>query len=115
MSIFDEIRADIANGTPGPWECNDPEKYDQKWGGVFSKTAVYAPGVLFAWRCAEVQGPDNETEFANARRIARVPKLEQIALAAEELAKAVQKMRASPIGVSPEVHEAARKFNEATQ
>ncbi|MVB00094.1 hypothetical protein GN330_22875 [Nitratireductor sp. CAU 1489] len=59
---------------PGPWEYNDPKKYTQGH-GKFSETAVYAPGALFYWRMAEVQGPDEATEIATARLIAAAPDL----------------------------------------
>ncbi|MEQ8450614.1 MAG: hypothetical protein RIB97_13095 [Nitratireductor sp.] len=60
--------------TPGPWEYNDPKTYTQGH-GRFSETAVYAPGVRFPWRMAEIQGPDKATEIATARLIAAAPEL----------------------------------------
>lgn len=74
-----------AQHTPGPWEFNDPAKFTQGH-GKFSETAVYAPGNAFPWRMAEVQGPDQATEVANARLIAAAPELlAALRLAEEEI------------------------------
>ena len=66
--------------TPGPWEYNDPEKYKQVR-GHFSDVAVYAPGNAFPWRMAEIDGPDEETQIANARLIAAAPDFRAVAVA----------------------------------
>lgn len=60
--------------TPGPWEYNDPSKY-QVGHGLFSEVAVYAPGTAFPWRMCEVTGPGDDVAIANARLIAAAPEL----------------------------------------
>ena len=65
----------MSKHTPGPWEYNDPAKFNQV-DGRFSYTAVYARGNAFPWRMAEVQGPDDKTTIANARLIAAAPAME---------------------------------------
>jgi hypothetical protein len=60
--------------TPGPWEYNDPGKFQQPL-GKFSDVAVYAAGNAFPWRMAEIQGPNEATEIATARLIAAAPDL----------------------------------------
>ena len=80
MSIFDDIRNDVKGGTPGPWEWSEE----------------YPDDLRPLWICDMCQGQgyllwdDTEKEDIDARRIARVPDLERIALAAEKLEKAAE-------------------------
>jgi hypothetical protein len=93
MSIFDDIRKDREAGTPGEFKVDSyfmPDGHPLRVAapdenGVPSATIAECfadwEGYRLSWKNAE----------ANARRIARVPRLERIALAAEELAEAVQR------------------------
>lgn len=76
-TIFDDIRRDAEAGTPGPWVISDatPGRIIGA-GAAVADTNIRFTGLL-----------DGEVGV-NARRIARVPELERIALAAERLAKA---------------------------
>ena len=74
MTIFDDIRRDHEAGTPGPWEV----KYQ-------GETHLYMNGD--SQMCDMTYYPWVPDETADWERIARVPELERIALAAEELAK----------------------------
>lgn len=75
-SIFDQIKADREAGTPGDWSAipmhiSEDEPYVEAQEG---------------WRIA------NASSDVNARRIARVPQLERIALAAEGFAALAEDM-----------------------
>lgn len=71
-TIFDDIRWDAEEGTPGNW-----------WGDELDGR-VCIDGSALDDVCAEIGNP------ADVSRIARVPELERIALAAEELAAKVE-------------------------
>jgi len=75
MSIFDEIEADAKAGTPGDWSTDEGGEVHQHG------------STIFAWPQYSDQS-DLEKLFADLRRGARVPQLERIALAAQELAEA---------------------------
>ena len=99
MTIFDDIRRDVEAGTPGSWNSEAGNGPASSWAkasvGVWSEHKYdsalaldddeFDPDdekwVLGIW------GKIGEEDLANARRIARVPELERIALAAEEAAK----------------------------
>jgi len=81
MSIFDDIRKDREAGTPGPWGLSEAVHVWVMAGNLHVATIPRAT--------------DGDWSPANARRIARVPRLERIALAAEELAEAADWFRAS--------------------
>ncbi len=76
MSILDQIKVDREGGTPGEWDATQTpdlfmfvcEKQDHS--NVICEVHTH-------------RGPD-------CRRIARVPQLESMALAAEELASAIE-------------------------
>ena len=80
MTIFDDIRRDHEAGTPGPWEV----KYQ-------GETHLYMNGD--SQMCDMTYYPWVPDKTADWERIARVPELERIALAAEELAAAVDHER----------------------
>lgn len=74
MTIFDDIRKDAEAGTKGPWRVGpvDDTRVEDALGN----------------EVAQIDGDYNQPDLwpimeANARRIARVPELERIALAAE--------------------------------
>ena len=73
MTICDHIRKDLERGTPGYWVADgwDQDKICGK--GIFDHEIVRKV----------------ETGRVDARRIARVPQLERIALAAHELSEAI--------------------------
>lgn len=91
MTLFDEIRRDMEAGTPGPWVHNGRTgvkasgSVDTYSGAVWGSIAFAEPTRANDFEGREWTCAGDET--ANARRIARVPQLEAIALAAGELAK----------------------------
>lgn len=101
MTIFDDIRKEREAGTPGPWrsEASDGPvgDYGKAGCGVWSEYIFEAglegmdnedDAMDDAWVCGIWGGIDLKKE-SDSRRIARVPQLEAIALAAEELKEAI--------------------------
>ena len=80
MSIFDEIKSDLKNGTPGPWTAVNAAN-----GDIGLRSGAALPCECFADIRIAAEGALIECA-ANSRRIARVHDLERIALAAKELA-----------------------------
>ena len=74
---IEQLRADMEAGTQGDWDIHN---------GMSSRPLEVA-GCYFAHFSNYSDSPPHRA--ANARRIARVPQLERIALAAEALAKIV--------------------------
>jgi hypothetical protein len=66
MSLLDEIKRDMKQGTPGPWHTSD---LDAREFEALDGTAV-----------GDAYGRDDEA-FANASRCARVPDMEKALLA----------------------------------
>lgn len=105
MTIFDDIRKDLERGTPGDWVADgwDQDKICGK--GIFDHEIARKV----------------ETGRVDARRIARVPQLERIALAAEKLGAVIDEMWLSDQGYfkgmtwedAAKVDEAIHKFNKA--
>lgn len=87
MSLIDDIIKDIANGTPGPWRVHNCESYGERCLNFYQEIWSGETDILVT---TEVTRAHNDGGAANIRRIARVPKLEQIALAAEELSLAIE-------------------------
>ena len=80
---FEQLKKDMDQGTQGAWEHGKNPK------GGYSNSMVVRPEGEFPhgeW-VADCGPHTNPESCANARRIARVPQLERIALAAEALAK----------------------------
>ena len=95
MSIFDDIRRDREAGTPGPWGHREHWADDDER-EVYGRADETPP--FGEWSAIATVSAYDDTEYgdkaeANARRIARVPELERIALDAEELAAAVDHER----------------------
>ena len=91
MSIFDEIKSDLKNGTPGPWEPSGSGRIfalfkTAQEESYFLEIANAAPTSFQSERDRVTHEAGGDRD-ANASRIARVPKLERIALAANELAE----------------------------
>ena len=93
MTAFDKIRKDRETGTLGDWDCHlgrDDIKCDcpyilAEYGGMGSIADIsVCKSLEMPW--GDDNGPDLEQARSNARRIARVPQLEAIALAAEDVA-----------------------------
>ena len=85
MTLMEGIRADREAGTPGPWRIGNHDPKRGIWvGGSNENGGAVLP---YLWFGHTINFP-NEYE-ANARRIARVPELEAIALAADELEEAL--------------------------
>lgn len=84
MSIFDDIRKDLEAGTPGDWTYGGgrtlhAEARESPNGNRDGALAVVVAGEENAWIYEH-----------DCYRIARVPQLEAIALAAEELVKVAE-------------------------
>ncbi|MDC0657078.1 hypothetical protein N6L27_03615 [Leisingera sp. SS27] len=118
MSIFDQIKADREAGTPGLWvneviygwgdtPCIRVDGMEEPFINFIRPKSYHPEYVTTAdgsWVLSESRAreagnyvPTKEhreqvaaAQDADARRIARVPQLERIALAAEELAKACE-------------------------
>lgn len=91
MTLFDQIRKDIEVGTPGPWPMHE----------CTTSHVIMQPNAprkeRYLRRVADIpqwsdknNGPTRSESAANARRIARVPQLEAIALASNEIKDALQ-------------------------
>ena len=105
MTLPDQIRADGEAGTPGPWEW---------WTSNSRRRLKVGPGRHHGDNILEgITLHDGATDIvisdADMRRIARVPELEEIAFAAEELL-AAQDAGASAPGYVPDL---ARRFHAA--
>ena len=113
MSIFDEIKSDLENGTPGVWERtpNGMGKGLSEFGiqGRDDRRGICSTG-------GYEDGKDGtfEENKANARRIARLPDLERIALAAKELADATDRFMENGYELIPMMN-ALKAFRDATQ
>ena len=88
MSIFDDIRKDAEAGTPGPWS-DTGSQYGAEITDTSGRT-IRAQGLALS-------GTDHAR--INARRIARVPDLERIVLAAEEAVTRLSAMMKSMEGL----------------
>jgi len=134
MSIFDDIKSDLENGTPGPWRWRDEDNISlsnvfsaecsQNYGFLDWTTSIDGPNFRFPTMDSTQVDPQ-----ANARRIARLPDLERIALAAKELAETlhdcmeetVNYMDINCLGDPEKQHNvkrgraALKAFREATQ
>ena len=97
---YEQLRKDMEAGTQGDWVWIS----DSHLENVFQENCYAGAGFL-EW-VEEINESLNPyavgvsvSKEANARRIARVPQLERIALAAEGLAKEVEYLRgAAPLG-----------------
>ena len=72
---FEQLRKDMEDGTEGPWQ-------------VKSTSVFTRPNESYVALCVDSGTRSFPEALHNARRIARVPDLERIALAAEEYRKA---------------------------
>lgn len=127
--IFEQIKADREAGTPGDWGYqNAPFTSENAIGDEFW---IYGPETAWGrnsfaelrYGCEEAQ-EDGDLE-ANARRIARVPKLEKIALEAEQMRidlliasnNIADAAKTDPrwSGVAAILRARLAKFDEATQ
>lgn len=107
MTVFDDIRADREAGTPGGWEISTDvcgyetctihgiEKLPTEDGLGQGWCYIKGPRAIND----EWYWPDEAAQSANARRIARVPELEAIALAAEKMAEALEKIASDNVPV----------------
>lgn len=95
MSITDQIKKDREAGTPGPWKLHDTESYDGRSTTHYQEVWSDDLDVI----CEEVTRAHNDGGSANMRRIARVPELEEIALAAAELIDAYNNSPTGPSSV----------------
>lgn len=86
MSITDLIKKDREAGTPGPWKLHDTESYDGRSTTHYQEVWSDDLDVI----CEEVTRAHNDGGSANMRRIARVPELEEIALAAAKYLEALK-------------------------
>lgn len=84
MSLIDDICKDREAGTPGPWVVEEDIIANQVQGFPLILADTYM--VVGT----EGMYGDIDTDYANAKRIARVPDMEAALLAAEELADAIK-------------------------
>jgi L-alanine-DL-glutamate epimerase-like enolase superfamily enzyme len=87
MSIFDQIKADRETGTDGPWRIHDCESMGERCINFYQEIWNDDTDILVT---TEVTRAHNDGGAANMRRIARVPQLERIALAAEALLDSIE-------------------------
>ena len=80
MIDIEQLRADIAAGTPGPWVNDGPTWNAIIWSDNGNRIAFMAHS----------NGLNDARDEANARRIARVPDLEAAYLAQNERIKALE-------------------------
>jgi len=116
MISFDEIERDAKAGTPGDWE-RTPNGMG-KGLSEFSIQGHGRRGICSTGGYEDGKDGTFEENKANARRIARLPDLERIALAANELADSVDSlleyMRGHDDGCG-KTSAALTAFREATQ
>jgi hypothetical protein len=94
MTIFDQIKADREAGTDGDW--SSPDKYPSEVEAPCGQTIASCWHEHAVGRTVTLEDvyPCSLSESnANASRIARVPQLERIALAAEEMANSLSTLR----------------------
>lgn len=91
-NIFDQIKADREAGTDGPWRIHDCESMGERCINFYQEIWNDDTDILVT---TEVTRAHNDGGAANMRRIARVPQLERIALAAEELSRLVDLVNGS--------------------
>lgn len=85
MTLIDDIKRDREAGTPGDWSYVEAQSTDgQKWLGC---GVVDENGYEFLW----LQNSP-EYDIPDARRIARVPRMEAALLAAEECERVLTAM-----------------------
>jgi len=89
MSIFDEIEADAKAGTQDDWFSITDDQGMSNAGPYVAVHQMSSNRSIAHVLCVDKCGRHFDLPYAaNARRIARVPQLERIALAAKELADA---------------------------
>lgn len=83
MSLIDDIKRDREAGTPGPWGA----ALERGCHGVIAQSLPEGGANFVALVGNGSDNPDREeSRFANARRIARVPEMEAALIAAPHLA-----------------------------
>lgn len=110
MTIFDDIRKDREAGTPGDWNS---EIIGEAWKGGQQSLMNRHPSLTVAI----VAGLYDGTVECDSNRIARVPQLEAIALAAEDLVDALEALEQGDDSTDGTAGDIARgainKFEEA--
>lgn len=100
MSLLDDIKRDMAQGTPGLWKTGietDSHVDDPTTCWMAIGPEDFNPvAIAVNEQTDDCQKPDCEVE-ANTRRCARVPDMERALLAAEEMARAVEGWKAEEI------------------
>ena len=118
MSIFDEIKSDLENGTPGPLNKNGEHDWSLETGGENSFYVISSDSGPVAIVAVEAAFGMDDRNDADMRRFCRLPDLERIALAANELADSVDSlleyMRGHDDGCG-KTSAALTAFREATQ
>lgn len=121
MTLIEQIKADREAGTKGPWtEMHDHP--DPATAASLANIRSEANECGYAADIAHVFGCDyifdgRQEQKHNARRIARVPDMEEALLAAEELANAIKAVidlenNTSPSGGEMQEDRIARTQNE---
>lgn len=108
MSIIDDIKADREAGTPGPWSAFTDDANNH------TNIVAVVPLTSFVFSL-----PGRFKSEADVKRIARVPHLEDIVLAAEDLVEALQSLESGDDSIDGMAADIARgaidKFREAAQ
>lgn len=106
MSLLDDIRRDMAQGTPGPWNAarwQGDEWPENRWSvGSFQGAVAISPRHV------------DHDDLTDARRCARVPDMEKALLAAEELANTLDADMGT-LAFSPATINALAAFRKATE
>lgn len=98
MTLSDQIRTDREAGTPGPWRAWGDTAVCKRLEGDAAKELYgeKAERVTIPIASCNRAGATLSELTANARRIARVPELEEIALAAAEFVRLRDIYNATP-------------------
>jgi hypothetical protein len=90
MSLIDDIKRDIENGTPGPWHWHMGDIQITDPGG--DDHVICGMGKSWGARSSEYYriNPGKPQGQANARRIARVPDMEAALLAAADALRRIE-------------------------
>ena len=107
---IEQLRKDMEAGTHGDWDNKGTHKLPTDFGVFAGHRAICSAGGYSDGK--EKTYGENK---ANARRIARVPQLERIALAAEELYVATLNYQAHKLGTVLKLGKAQDKYREATK
>ena len=94
--LLEELKKDLIEGTPGPWVCHYGSETEcqckhvlGEHGGMGSLATISVDNGLKIFEGGN-DAPDEIQAKANARRIARLPDVEQLAILSFEMAKLLE-------------------------